>query len=57
MKQEYAYDDGMEGYKAEAIGLAIFESDRLGRKVFIEAVENLEIEQYQAEINRALGIA
>jgi len=49
--------DGLEGYKAEAIALALFEADRLGRKVSMEEVEKLEVEQYQAEINRALGIA
>jgi len=49
--------DGVEGYKAEAIALALFEADRLGRKVSMEEVEKLEVEQYQAEINRALGIA
>ena len=48
--------DGWEGYKAEAIALALFESDRLGRKVSMGEVENLQVEGYQGEINRALGI-
>ena len=48
--------DGLEGYRAEAIALAVFESDRLGRKVALAEVEGLEVEAYQGEINKALGI-
>jgi predicted dehydrogenase len=48
--------DGMEGYKAEAIALAAFESHELGRKVTTKEVENLKVEKYQREVNRALGI-
>ena len=49
--------DGLEGYKAEAIALALFESSALGRKVSLSEVENLEVEAYQGEINEKLGIA
>jgi len=48
--------DALEGYKAEAIALATFESSLLGRKVTMKEVEDLEVEQYQSEINAALGI-
>ena len=48
--------DGWEGYKAEAVALAIFESDRLGRKVTLKEVEGLKVEEYQKEINEELGI-
>lgn len=48
--------DGMEGYKAEAIALATFESDLLRRKVTMKEVEGLKVEKYQAKINRTLGI-
>jgi len=49
--------DGLEGYKAEAIALAVFESDRLARKVTLREVEELQVEAYQGEINAALGIS
>ena len=48
---------GCEGYRAQAVSLAIFESDALGRKVSLSEVENLEVETYQSEINSMLGIA
>ncbi|MFP4029357.1 MAG: Gfo/Idh/MocA family protein [Candidatus Brocadiia bacterium] len=48
--------DALEGYHAEAIALALFESDRTGRRVSIEEVEDLAIEDYQGEINEELGI-
>jgi len=48
--------DGREGYKAEAISLALFESNALGRKVTLSEIENLEVENYQSEINSELGI-
>jgi predicted dehydrogenase len=48
--------DGMEGFKAEAIALATFESHELGRKVTMKEVESLKVEKYQSEINKALHI-
>ncbi len=48
--------DGWEGYRAQAVSLAMFESDALGRKVSLSEVENLEVEKYQSEINSMLGI-
>jgi predicted dehydrogenase len=49
--------DGLEGYKAEAICFALYESQALGRPVTTEEVENLEVEAYQREINEGLGLA
>jgi predicted dehydrogenase len=48
--------DGWEGYRAEAISLALYESAHLGRPVTLAEVENLEVEGYQAEINAGLGL-
>ena len=48
--------DGSEGYKAQAICLAIFESAHLNRPVTLQEVESLEVEGYQHEINEALGL-
>lgn len=48
--------DGLEGYKAEAICFALYESQALGRPVTTEEIENLEVEEYQKEINEGLGL-
>ncbi|MBI4529952.1 MAG: Gfo/Idh/MocA family oxidoreductase [Candidatus Latescibacteria bacterium] len=48
--------DGMEGYKAEAISIALYESAWLGRRVSIEEVESCRVEGYQQEINESLGV-
>ena len=48
--------DGMEGYKAQAICMAIFESAWADRPVSLREIERCETEGYQAEINQALGI-
>lgn len=49
--------DGMEGYKAEAISIALFESQALGRPVDLEAeIESLAVEEYQRDLNEALGL-
>jgi predicted dehydrogenase len=48
--------DGLEGYKAEAICFALYESQALGRPVTTEEIENLEVEEYQREINEGLGL-
>jgi len=47
---------GLEGYKDEAISLALYESSELGAPVKLSAVENLEIETYQNRFNKAMGI-
>jgi len=49
--------DGLEGYKAEAICFALYESQALGRPVTTEEIENLEVEEYQREINEGLGLS
>ncbi|MGQ9730655.1 MAG: Gfo/Idh/MocA family protein [Candidatus Zipacnadales bacterium] len=49
--------DGLEGYRAEAICFALYESQALGRPVTTEEIENLQVEIYQGPINEALGIA
>jgi predicted dehydrogenase len=49
--------DALEGYKAEAISFALYESAAAGRWVTLEEVENLQVEAYQAEINADLGVA
>ena len=48
--------DGLEGYKAEAVCLAAYESASAGRPVRVAEVEELAIEHYQGPINEALGI-
>lgn len=48
--------DAWEGYKAEAISIALYESAAAGRWVTLEEVENLQVEAYQAEINADLGL-
>ena len=48
--------DGMEGYKAQAICMAVFESAWHKRPVSMREVERCELEGYQAEINESLGI-
>jgi predicted dehydrogenase len=49
--------DALEGYKAEAISFAVYESAATGRWVTLEEVENLQVEAYQAEINADLGLS
>ena len=49
--------DGVEGYKAEAISFALYESAATGRWVTLEEIENLQVEVYQAEINSGLGLS
>lgn len=48
--------DGLEGYRAEAICFALYESQALNRPVTTAEIENLEVEVYQREINEALGL-
>ena len=48
--------DGLDGYRSQAICMAVFESSRLGRAVGMGEVERGEVEVYQGEIDRALGI-
>ncbi|MCX7776850.1 MAG: Gfo/Idh/MocA family oxidoreductase [Armatimonadetes bacterium] len=48
--------DGNEGYKSQAICMAVYESALLNAPVKVEAVARGEIEGYQAELNRQLGL-
>ena len=48
--------DGLDGYRSQAICMAIFEASRLGRAVGMGEIERGEVEVYQGEIDRALGI-
>ena len=46
----------MEGYKAQAICMAVFESAWHNRPVSMQEIERCELEGYQSEINESLGI-
>ena len=48
--------DGMEGFKAQAICAAVYESGWHGRPVTLREIERCELEGYQAGINAGLGI-
>jgi predicted dehydrogenase len=48
--------DGLEGYKAQAISFALYESEATGRPVTLDEVESLAVEAYQGEINRDLEL-
>ncbi len=48
--------DGLGGYRAQAICMAVFESGWSGRPVILQEVERLEVEEYQRPINEMLGI-
>jgi len=48
--------DGVEGLKALAICMAIYESSAIGEPVEVAAVERCEIESYQADLNEAAGL-
>lgn len=48
--------DGLDGYRSQAICMAVFESSWHNRPVDIAAIERGDIEGYQAEIDQALGI-
>jgi predicted dehydrogenase len=48
--------DALEGYKAEAISIALYESAAIGQWVTMNEIENLQVEAYQAEINADLGL-
>lgn len=47
---------GLEGYKDEAISLALYESEALGQPVKLRDIEDLKIEAYQDQFNRTLGV-
>jgi len=50
--------DGLEGYKAQAVCMAVYESAALGGvPVDVARVEALEIETYQQPLNEAAGLA
>ena len=49
--------DGLEGYKAQAVCLGIYESAALdSQPVELSKVEALEIEEYQAPLNELIGL-
>jgi predicted dehydrogenase len=48
--------DGVEAYKDMAIPLAFYESSILDKPVKVRDVEELRVEEYQAEINEYLGL-
>jgi predicted dehydrogenase len=48
--------DGIEGFKDQAICMAVLESSWLNQPVSMDNIENCEIEGYQKEINDDLGI-
>ena len=49
--------DGLDGYRSQAICMAIFESAWFNRPVNLAEIERGDLEGYQAEIDQALGIA
>lgn len=49
--------DGVEGYRAQAVCFAVYESHATGEAVRVADVEALAVEEYQRDINEALGIA
>lgn len=48
--------DGTVGLKAEAIPMGIYESSWLGQSVELSQIENCQIENYQQEINKSVGL-
>ena len=48
--------DGIEGFKDQAICMAVMESSCLNQPVSIRDIEDCKIENYQKEINDALGV-
>ncbi|HEX6971987.1 MAG TPA: Gfo/Idh/MocA family oxidoreductase [Limnochordia bacterium] len=48
--------DGLEGYKAQAISMAVYESAHLGRPVALADVEAGRVAAYQAAIDADLGL-
>ena len=48
--------DGLEGYRSQAICMAVFESEWFRRPVTMAEIERGDLEGYQAEIDEALGI-
>ena len=48
--------DGLDGYRSQAICMAIFESEWFNRPVSLAEIERGDLEGYQAEIDQALGI-
>jgi predicted dehydrogenase len=47
---------GLEGYKDEALSLALYESSELNAPVKIDQIESLEIENYQSRFNQMIGL-
>ncbi len=49
--------DGWEGYRSQAVCMAVYESAHLGRAVTRREVESLEVEAYQGELNQRWSIS
>lgn len=47
---------GLEGYRDQAISMAVYESEATGAPVRVAEVEALKVEAYQGEINRGLEL-
>jgi predicted dehydrogenase len=48
--------DGWEGFKSQAVCEALYESAAVGGPVTLGAVEALEVENYQRQLNESLGL-
>ena len=48
--------DGLDGYRSQAICMAVLESEWFKRPVTLAEIERGDLEGYQAEIDQALGI-
>jgi predicted dehydrogenase len=48
--------DGAEGYRDQAICMAVYESAEIGRAVSVDEVASLKIETYQAPLNHLIGL-
>jgi len=49
--------DGLEGYKAEAVCISLYESAAAGKPVAVADVEDLKLEAYQRDLNEGLGLS
>jgi predicted dehydrogenase len=48
--------DGLEGYRAEAVSFAVYESSAMGQPVELRQIEELDVETYQRDLNADLGL-
>ena len=49
--------DGLDGYRSQALCMAVFESSHFNRPVSLDEIERGDLEGYQAQIDQSLGIA